>query len=242
MSETPLIHSRMGKVLAELPAIGKNQRNTQQNFMFRGIDDVLNALNPVLAKHGLFYTPEVLERVDEQRQTKAGALMYVVHLHVTFMFYAPDGSHVSATAWGEGMDSGDKATSKAMTMAQKSMLFQVFCISTEDQADPDGQTQEPTQPKPKQQGPVKPVGPASERVQQVAEKANEIATKRAQRLHIEAKEAGISEEKLRARIKTITGGEESAKALNDAQATALLQEIKRHREKKIAAVQEGDTA
>lgn len=226
------IHELMGKVLAELPAIGKNQRNEAQRFMYRGYDDVLNALNPLLAKHGVFYVPEPLERIGEERTTAKGGSMYVTHLHVRYTFYAPDGSSVSASGWGEGADTGDKATSKAMTMALKYVLFATFAISTEDQADPDGQTQEPTQAKPKQQGPVKPVGQAVQRVEEMAAKASEIAVKRAQRIMIAAGQAGIPEEKLRTRIAQINGGDRSSKALNDQQATALLKEIANYAAKK----------
>ena len=44
------------------------------------------------------------------------------------------------------MDSGDKATNKAMAIAMKYALFQVFCIPTEEMKDPDAETPEPTQP------------------------------------------------------------------------------------------------
>lgn len=134
---TPLIFERMHAVLAALPAIGKEQENVQQGFKFRGIDDVMNALNPLLTKHGVFYVPEVLERVAATRATRNGGVMYEVNLHVRFTFYAPDGSSVTASGWGEGTDSGDKSTSKAMTGAMKYVLFEVFAISTKEASDLD---------------------------------------------------------------------------------------------------------
>lgn len=153
------IYVLMGKVLEELPAIGKNRRNEQQNFMFRGIDDALNALNPVLANHGVFFVPEVVERIDDNRVTAKGGTMYVVHLHVRYRFFGPAGDFVEATAWGEGTDSGDKATSKAMTAAMKSVLFQSFAISVEEQYDPDASTPEPSSP---QRRPVQQQAPAQQ--------------------------------------------------------------------------------
>ena len=39
-----------------------------------------------------------------------------------------------------GMDSGDKATTKAMAIAFKYACFQVFCIPTEEMKDPDAET------------------------------------------------------------------------------------------------------
>lgn len=133
----PSIHVLMGRVLAELPAIGKDDYNPQQKFHFRGIDAVLNALNPLLAKHGVFYAPEVVERLEGVRQTKGGSAMFVVHLHVRYRFYGPAGDYVEASAWGEGTDMGDKATNKAMTGAMKYVLFQVFAISTQEASETD---------------------------------------------------------------------------------------------------------
>ena len=44
------------------------------------------------------------------------------------------------------MDSGDKATNKAMSVAFKYACFQVFCIPTEDMTDPDAETPPPSVP------------------------------------------------------------------------------------------------
>ncbi len=134
------IHERMSAIQADLPPIGKDQKNQQQGFMFRGHDDVMNALNPLLAKHGVFFLPDVLERVTSQRTTGKGSTMFEVSLLVEFTFYGAAGDSVKGSAWGEGTDMGDKATSKAMTMAFKYWLTQAFAISTTDAADPDKDT------------------------------------------------------------------------------------------------------
>ena len=47
---------------------------------------------------------------------------------------------------GEGMDSGDKASNKALAVAFKYACFQVFCIPTEEMKDPDAECHE-TAPK-----------------------------------------------------------------------------------------------
>lgn len=138
------IYQRMVAILAELPAIGKDARNEQQKFMYRSHDDVMNALNPLLARHGVFVVPQVLERQTDRRETRSGGVMYEVNLHVQYTFYAEDGSTVQASAWGEGTDSGDKSTNKAMTMALKNVLAQAFAISTADTIDADEHTPEET--------------------------------------------------------------------------------------------------
>jgi len=128
--------------MSEIGAIGKEKTNTQQNFKYRGVDDVMNALQPLLIKNGLFVVPEVLEQTREDRITaKGNALIYSV-CRIKFVFYADDGSNVTAVTIGEGMDSGDKATNKAMAIAFKYACFQVFCIPTEEMKDPDGESHE----------------------------------------------------------------------------------------------------
>lgn len=141
---TRTVHERMVDILAELPPIGKDQRNEQQGFMFRGHDDVLNALNPLLAKHGVLVIPDVLERVTEQRTTAKGSVMFEVNLHVRYRFYGAAGDSIEASTWGEGTDMGDKATNKAMTMAFKNVLNQAFAISNKEMADADADTPEET--------------------------------------------------------------------------------------------------
>lgn len=138
------VHQRMIAILAELPAIGKDSRNEQQGFMFRSHDAVLNALNPLMAKWGVFVVPNVLERVTDKRATARGGTMYEVNLHVQFTFYGPDGDSIVASAWGEGTDSGDKSTNKAMTMAFKNVLAQAFAVSTAETIDTDARTDEMT--------------------------------------------------------------------------------------------------
>lgn len=144
------VHEALARIVAELPAIGKNQRNVEQGFNFRGIDDVLNALNPLLGRYGVHYLPDVLERVATVRTTRGGSSMYEVNLHVRYTFYGPAGDEVAGSGWGEGTDMGDKATNKAMTGAMKYVLFQVFAIATAEQSeiDSDRHTVEETGPAP----------------------------------------------------------------------------------------------
>ncbi len=124
-------------IMGEIDAVGKNKKNQVQGFMYRGIDDVMNAINPALVKYKVFIVPEVLEQSREERQTnKGGNLIYSI-CKMKFKFCAEDGSCVEAITIGEGMDSGDKATNKAMAIAFKYACFQIFCIPTEEMKDPD---------------------------------------------------------------------------------------------------------
>ncbi len=144
-----------GKIFELIPeamrrvgAIGKDSYNTQQKFRYRGIDAVYNALNPVMSDLGLFLVPEVLDHRREERETEKqingqtvkSMLKYSI-LTMRYTMYAPDGSNVSCVVVGEGMDSGDKASNKAMSIAMKYAAFQLFMIPTEETAvDPDAET------------------------------------------------------------------------------------------------------
>lgn len=127
----------MASIMQAIPAIGKDKKNQQQGFSYRGIDGVYNAMNGIMARNGVFMCPEVLDRHREERVNKNGTVLAYVTLTVKYIFYAEDGSSVSCIVCGEGMDSGDKATSKAMSIAQKYAFFQVFSIPTEEVDDPD---------------------------------------------------------------------------------------------------------
>lgn len=143
------IYESISAIMQDGYAIGKNKRNDQQHFLYRGIDDVMNTFQPLLSKYKVFVVPEVLSAQREERQTtKGGNLIYSV-LTIHYTFYAEDGSSVSAVVVGEGMDSGDKASNKAMAVAMKYAMFQTFCIPTEEMrdADPDKTTPEPVAPK-----------------------------------------------------------------------------------------------
>lgn len=142
MSEVPMIYKAISEVMNDIGAVGKNQKNQQQGFMFRGIDAVMNAINPALLKHKVFVVPEVLEQSREERQTNRGGNLIYSICKIKYTFFAVDGSSISAVVIGEGMDSGDKATNKAMSIAFKYACFQVFCIPTEEMKDPDEESHE----------------------------------------------------------------------------------------------------
>ena len=124
--------------------ITKNRKNQAQNYNFRGIDDVYNALSPLLAKHGLCILPRILMRTCDERQTKNGGSMFYVTVEAEFDFVcAKDGSKHIVRTFGEAMDSADKATNKAMSAAYKYAAFQAFAIPTEGDNDADAHTPTP---------------------------------------------------------------------------------------------------
>jgi len=144
-------HSSIGEalsaVMAEVGAVRKGDYNEGQRFNFRGIDAVVNAVSPALRRHGVIVTPKV-ESIDYgtvevgRNRTPMGHVRVVV----TYTFQHVGGGCVAATVPGEAMDSGDKATAKAMSVAFRTALLQALCLPT-DEPDPDSQSYEraPTQ-------------------------------------------------------------------------------------------------
>ena len=157
--EKEMIYGLVGEAMRNISAVGKDSVNQTQGFKYRGIDAVMNALNPVMAKLGLFIVPEVLEQVREERENVKSywdkdakaykenkTLLKYSILKIKYTLYAPDGSNVSCVVIGEGMDSGDKASNKAMAVGLKYACFQIFMIPTEEMAqdDPDKESFEVT--------------------------------------------------------------------------------------------------
>ena len=148
------IYQAINAVMNDCGFIAKDSKNTQQGgYKFRGIDAVMNALNPALIKNKVFVVPEVLEQKREERTTAKGGLLIYSIIKVKYTFYAEDGSSISACVVGEGMDSGDKASNKAMSAAFKYACFQTFCIPTEEMKDADFDSPQPL-PKNAEQVPV----------------------------------------------------------------------------------------
>jgi hypothetical protein len=139
------VYEKIAAVTAELSKIGisKDSKNQSQGYAFRGIDQVYGALSPLLSKHGLCILPRVTDRQVIERQNRQGTALFYVTLTVEFDFVAAeDGSKHTVITVGEAMDSGDKASNKAMSAAYKYAAFQAFCIPTEGDNDADSQTHE----------------------------------------------------------------------------------------------------
>ncbi len=124
--------------------IAKDRTNQQGNtYKFRGIDDVYNAISPLLAKHGLCILPRMISRQCLERQTAKGSAIFYVTVEAEFDFVsAEDGSKHTVRTFGEAMDMSDKATNKAMSAAYKYAAFQAFAIPTEGDNDTESQTLE----------------------------------------------------------------------------------------------------
>jgi hypothetical protein len=140
MKALPEVYKAIAAVMEDVgrEGIAKDRKNQQQGYSFRGIDDVYNALAPILARHHLIIVPRVLSREKTERDTQKGGVLFYVVVHVEFdIICSVDGSRITAATYGEAMDSADKATNKAMSAAYKYMAMQTFCIPTEGDNDAD---------------------------------------------------------------------------------------------------------
>lgn len=141
------VYKAINNVQADLSVLGitKDRRNMQGNgYNFRGIDDVYNTIAPLLSKHGLCILPRVLSRECVERVSQKGGALFYVTVDAEFDFVsAEDGTKHTVKTFGEAMDSGDKATNKAMSAAYKYACFQAFSIPTESDNDADAHTHTP---------------------------------------------------------------------------------------------------
>lgn len=139
------------KVMDEVQSISKDSRNRTQNFNFRGIDAVMNAVGPSLRRHGVSVVPSALEESSERYETSPkeghsrGTQMVNRVVKVAFTVYGPNGDSFTGSAYGEAADSGDKAVSKAHSVAYRTFLLQALTIPT-DEVDPDSHSHERSAP------------------------------------------------------------------------------------------------
>ena len=130
-------------VMADVQGIGKNEQVTQgpARFNFRGVDSTVNAVGPALRKHGVTVVPTA-EHIDTERyQTAKGGLMQGAIVRMRYTVYGPDGDHFEGATYGQAADAGDKAVSKAESVAWRVFLLQALTVPT-DEPDPDYEVHE----------------------------------------------------------------------------------------------------
>lgn len=133
LTEVLVAINNVQKDIVEAGGIAKGQKNTQQHYSYRGIDDIYNSLSPIMAEHGLTCVPRIATHEKTEYTSGRGTKLFNVCVTVEYVFAsAIDGSTWSTIVAGEGMDSGDKATSKAMSAAHKYCMIQVFHIPVAD--------------------------------------------------------------------------------------------------------------
>jgi hypothetical protein len=139
---TASIFTLIPKIMASVGAVGKDQKNEFQKYKFRGIDDLYNAVQPALVSAGVFCVPSVQDCQTFEAAGKDGKVSFRVLLKINHRFYAPDGSYIEVVTMGEGLDTSDKASNKAMSAAMKYAFIELLSLPTEDIEDSDRETPE----------------------------------------------------------------------------------------------------
>lgn len=127
----PMIYPAVIAIMNEVGPIGKDSKNQSQGYNFRGVDAIYNAVHPLFCKHGVFSTSKVMDSRHEFLADKNGKPYHLAIIGMQFTFYAADGSSVITEVVGEGQDyGGDKASNKAMSVADKYAILQLLKIPT----------------------------------------------------------------------------------------------------------------
>jgi hypothetical protein len=161
-SVVPGVYGKVLELMRAVGPIGKDQevkpRDGQKGprYNFRGIDTVMDAVGAAQRDVGILIVPGEVKRYDVERMSVTGKDGYTtvwtsVNLVAQYVFIDPsDGSVLPFEIAGEGRDNGDKATSKAESMALKYGLLQALMIPVTGMAEADDEhpeiTQQPSRP------------------------------------------------------------------------------------------------
>ncbi|MGZ9830232.1 ERF family protein [Tsukamurella ocularis] len=138
VTKHPTVHEAFAAVMGAVQGIRKGERvdSGPARFNFRGVDSVVNAVGPALREHGVLIVPTA-EHIDVERYaTKTGGQMKNVTVTMRYTVFGPAGDSFSGVSFGEAADAGDKAVSKAQSVAYRTFLLQALTVPT-DEPDPD---------------------------------------------------------------------------------------------------------
>ena len=135
--ENKNIIQAINKAILEMPAIGKDSKNSQ-GWSFRSIDAIIDYSRQIIAKNGLVIIPETLSansKVDLIDKKGYISRLTTSSVLVKYNIYHISGESLVAILPGESQDYADKSLSQAETFAFKSMLSKVFLLGFEEDAD-----------------------------------------------------------------------------------------------------------
>lgn len=140
-SEPAPVVVALSRVMEDVRAVEKKDRNNDQNYSFRGVDAVMNAVGPALRDHGVVIMPMCEQANYRDVLTSRGKPSRECTVMVRYRFYGPKGDYIEAVTPGESMDFGDKGAPKAMSVAYRTVLLQALCLPTHE-PEPDSATYE----------------------------------------------------------------------------------------------------
>ena len=137
------IFQRMSAITQEISTVAKNLNvdTGKSSYKAVGEADVLAAVKPIEAKHGVYsypYKRVIVDSGEMVSQTKYGErkqlFMRVATVYRFVNMDKPE-EYIDITTYGDGVDTQDKAPGKAMTYGDKYALLKAYKIQTGD--DPD---------------------------------------------------------------------------------------------------------
>lgn len=230
------IYKAISDTMKDIGIVGKNDTNQYDRYNYRGIDAVMNALNPAMIKNHVFVTPTVLDSHREEREGSKGTVMMYTILTVKYTFFTDDGSFIECVVVGEAMDRSDKSTNKAMSAAFKYACFQTFCIPTEEMKDSEEESPEIGKKVEKKTAAKKPAKTDEQKNEELKASVDKTLTPgntgtvedRMKKLHSEMERTGVEEKTVLAMFK----GLEKLENLTEAQYIAVMNKFSKTRDKK----------
>jgi len=235
-TETGAIFTALAAVMKDCTAVAKRDRNEHQRFLFRGIDAVVNAVGPILRKHGVIVAPNVEHVSYDLVQTSTGKPATACRVLVTYSFYAGDGSSIDTRVAAEAWDNGDKAAPKAMSVAFRTALLQALALPT-DEPDPDTHTYE-------RQADRLPATPEDDPFYTTAptEPAKRMTERTRGQMFALFDQKGIAEDKQLAGVNQICGTDHTSRAnITEDQAKAVIAVLKKRPDAPKPAAETGAT-
>lgn len=142
------IYEKMSLITAEIGVVEKNLKvQVNKNSSYKAVSerDVLDAVKPIETKYRVYSYPMYRHIIDHDtlvkeseyngQVTRTNTLFMRVETIYRFVNLDNPDEYIETTVYGDGMDTGDKATGKAMTYADKYALMKAYKLSTGD--DPD---------------------------------------------------------------------------------------------------------
>jgi len=137
----PTLAARMLAVMGDVGYVQKRgQTDSGPRYSFIRHDDVVAAVRPVMVRHGVAFHSSVLAdslSCEPVGQTRGGATRFKTTLLLELVFISADdpGDTYTVTFPGEGIDTEDKGSGKALSYALKNGLLKTFMIESGDEAD-----------------------------------------------------------------------------------------------------------
>ncbi len=141
------IYEALPLITADIGAVGKNNKNRDQGYAFRGIDDVVNGIHSLFARYGVGCIPRVLEHRQDEVQSKSGTRGWHTVIKMQYKLTGRDGTNEIGEGIGESLAYDDKGTPKAQAMAFKYFLTQAFTIPTQENLDTEYDKTEELEPR-----------------------------------------------------------------------------------------------